>query len=112
LNLGKSEEEAEQVAMAALEKVRMEGFGDRVTYRMSFGEKKLVALAAVLAMEPRVLLLDEPMAGLDEDHAQGLVDILRDLPQAMILVSHDPRLLDAVATRRVRLTEGRIAEMP
>jgi len=112
LNLGKSVEEAKRAAAAALEKVGLSGFDERVTYRMSFGEKKLAALAAVLAMEPKVLLFDEPMAGLDEDHAEGLIEILRELPQAMMLVSHDPRLLDAVATRRVKLHEGRIAEMP
>ena len=55
------------------------GFEDRVTYKLSGGEKKLVSLATVLAMQPRVLLLDEPTAGLDEKTKDRLIHILQDL---------------------------------
>ena len=73
---------------------------------MSGGEKRLVTLAAVLAMEPRVLLLDEPTNALDEEHEERLVEILLGLPQAMILISHDPLFRRSFGTRTLQLTEG------
>jgi len=86
----------------------LNGFGDRVTHRLSGGEKRLVALAAVLAMRPEVLFLDEPTNGLDEATEQRLVDYLAELNQAMIFVSHDRRLVGRLATRAVLLQGGRL----
>ena len=108
LNLGKSREEAAAIVADALGRLGLTGYEDRITYKLSGGEKRLVSLAAVLAMEPGVLLLDEPAGGLDEDHEARLLAILADLPQAMILVSHDRDFLRATTTRRVRLGDGRI----
>ena len=108
LNLGKSREEAAAIVADALGRLGLTGYEDRITYKLSGGEKRLVSLAAVLAMEPDVLLLDEPAGGLDEDHEARLLAILADLPQAMILVSHDRDFLRATATRQARLGDGRI----
>lgn len=109
LNLGKSRAEARAIVAATLARVGLAGFEDRITHRLSGGQKRLVSLAAVLAMEPDVLLLDEPSNALDEDARGRLVDILAGLPQAMVLISHDADLVERLATRRVRLEGGRLA---
>jgi cobalt/nickel transport system ATP-binding protein len=96
LNLGKSQGEAREIAMATLESLELAGFEDRITHKLSGGEKRLVSLAAVLAMEPDVLLFDEPTTGLDEATEERLVDILKGLDVSYILVSHDIDFLKEV----------------
>jgi cobalt/nickel transport system ATP-binding protein len=98
LNLGLDADAARHRARDALETVGLpDGFGRRITYRLSGGEKRLVALAGVLAMEPDALLLDEPTAGLDEGHRARLLGVLHNLPQAMLIVSHDAEFLSQLA---------------
>lgn len=89
LNLGKSREEAMAIAQRTLNSLGLAGFEDRITYKLSGGEKRLVSLATVLAMEPEVLLLDEPTTGLDEKTEERLVEILHGLDLSYILVSHN-----------------------
>jgi cobalt/nickel transport system ATP-binding protein len=84
------------------------GFGARITYRLSAGEQRLVALATVLAMHPRVLLLDEPTTGLDRASQARLLEHLAGLRQAMVIVSHDLSVLERLATRAVKLAQGRL----
>jgi cobalt/nickel transport system ATP-binding protein len=81
-------------------------FRDRITHKLSGGEKRLVSLACVLAMDPDVLLLDEPSNALDEETTARMVEILRDLSQAMVIVSHDAHFRRKVATRALRLDKG------
>lgn len=107
LNLGLSPDEARKTAVETLCLVGLAGFEDRVTYRLSGGEKRLVALASVLAMNPEVLLLDEPGNGLDDTSRARVMDLLCCLPQTLLIASHERDLLDRVATRIVRLAEGR-----
>ena len=106
LNLGKRNGEARRLATETLNQVGLAGYEDRITYRLSGGEKRLVALATVLAMEPDVLLLDEPLAGLDDEHEARITEILLGLPQAMLIVSHDRAFLDRVAHRTHVLRNG------
>ncbi len=108
LNLGKSQTEAEKIATDTLDGLGMSGFESRVTYQLSGGEKRMITLASVLAMEPEVLLLDEPSNALDTSARRRLIDTLLTLPQAMIIVSHDAPLLAELATRRTRLENGKI----
>jgi cobalt/nickel transport system ATP-binding protein len=81
----------------------LEHLEQSVTYRLSAGQKRMVALATVLAMKPRILLLDEPTTGLDEKYSARLLDVLLKLPQEMLIVSHDDEFLSAVTTRVVTL---------
>jgi cobalt/nickel transport system ATP-binding protein len=108
LNLGKSIDDARRAAHDALARVGLVGMEDRITYKLSGGEKRLVALATVLAMEPDVLLLDEPTASLDIASVDRIAETLTGLRQSMIVVSHEADFLSRIATRRVELMRGRI----
>ncbi len=108
LNLGRTRPEVKEVVAGSLEMLGLTGYEDRVTYQLSGGEKRLVALATVLAMEPDVLLLDEPTAGLDEAVQERLADLLAGLPQSMLIVSHDRAFLRQIATRTMHLHDGHL----
>jgi cobalt/nickel transport system ATP-binding protein len=110
LNLGRSKEQAESLARKTLASLGMVGYEDRVAHQLSGGEKRLVALASVLAMEPQVLLLDEPTNALDSRAQKRLLDVLMTLPQAMIIISHDDEFLADIATRYIRLDAARFSE--
>lgn len=99
LNLGRSPEEARRTASATLDMVGLPGMEERITYRLSGGEKRLVALATVLAMTPDVLLLDEPTNGLDDSSTVRITRVLAGLPQAMIVVSHQRDFLAGLVHR-------------
>ncbi len=96
LNLGLSAAEAAEQARATLRRLGLAGFEQRLTHHLSGGERRLVALATVLAMEPEALLLDEPTNDLDQEARQRLIDILCDLPTARMVISHDWDFLSRV----------------
>lgn len=96
LNFGAGREEARRIAMETLDSLGLAGYAPRVTYKLSGGEKRIIALATVLAMRPRVLLLDEPTSGLDADTEERLATILEGLPQEIILISHNRPFLDRI----------------
>ncbi|MBK8175069.1 MAG: ABC transporter ATP-binding protein [Rhodospirillales bacterium] len=108
LNLGKTRKQAVGIAERVLLALGLEGYGARITHKLSGGEKRLVSLAAVLAMEPDALLLDEPSNGLDTAAHARLIHHLAALPQALVLVSHDERLIEALATRTLLLRDGEL----
>ncbi len=108
LNLGKSHKETRHITQEVLSKLGLEGYETRITHHLSGGEKRLVALASVLAMTPAVLLLDEPTAGLDESAEQRLVEVLNQLPQAKLIVSHDDAFLKAVTDKSLTLARGQL----
>ena len=89
LNLGCTQDEARERAASTLERLGLAGFENRLTHRLSGGEKKLVSLATVLVMEPEALLLDEPTNGLDPEARQRIIGVLKTLPTARIIISHD-----------------------
>jgi cobalt/nickel transport system ATP-binding protein len=111
LNQGKTADEAKEISLGILDCLGMEGFENRVTHQLSGGEKRMVTLASVLAMEPEVLLLDEPSNALDKEARLRLIEVLQTLPQAMIIISHEPSFLDALVTRRTRLQGGKILDV-
>lgn len=108
LNLGLSAAEAGEQARATLQRLGLSDFEQRLTHHLSGGEKKLVALATVLAMDPEALLLDEPTNDLDQDARQRLIDILCDLPTARLVISHDWDFLSRVCGEYRTIREGHL----
>jgi energy-coupling factor transporter ATP-binding protein EcfA2 len=109
LNAGMDGRAAEQRAIAALERTGMADAIGRAPYHLSAGEKKRVAIAGILAMEPEILILDEPTTYLDPPGHTSLVEFLRSLPQAKLIVTHDTGFAETLARRACFFERGRIA---
>ena len=108
LNLGKSKSEAVEIACQTLNSLGLAGFEDRITFKLSGGEKRLVSLATVLAMEPEVLLLDEPITGLDRTTKAKLTEILANIGLSYVLISHDFDFLAETADAIYTMEDGKI----
>ncbi len=108
LNLGASKQQALETAQGNLERLGIADLGQAVTHRLSGGQKRLVALASVLAMSPEVLLLDEPTAGLDAEVKEKLVSVLNNLDTSYIVISHEFDFINAVTDRVFSMDNGRI----
>jgi cobalt/nickel transport system ATP-binding protein len=92
----------------ALEAVHMQGYERRNPFHLSGGEKKRIAIATVLSMQPQVLVFDEPTAGLDPRARRELIDLLQELPQTMLIATHDLAMVAQLTTRTVVLNAGQI----
>lgn len=112
LNLGKTPEEARIIVRETLRRLEIEEFEERFTHKLSGGEKRIVSMATVMAMEPEFLLLDEPTAGLDEETTDRLVKILVESGLSYALISHDMDFIQRTTNRVLRLTEGRLVAAP
>ena len=112
LNLGKGREETLAIVEDVLARLGLEGFEERLTYKLSGGEKRLVSLATVLAMQPEVLILDEPTSGLDEGTVERLVHMLRTSDLTYLLASHNNDLLARTTDVVYRLAQGTIVRTP
>ena len=108
-NLGASADEAEAQAMAALSAVGMQDFADRAPHHLSFGRRRRVALASVLSMRPKVLVLDEPSSNLDPASRRELAEILRSLDITLVMVTHDLPFALELCERSLILSGGVIA---
>ena len=108
LNQGLSTEDARNIAVETLESLGLKGFENRVTHRLSGGEKRLVSLATILAMRPEVLLLDEPTTGLDTETTERLISILKALDLAYILISHNMDFLLETTENVFAMVHGEI----
>ncbi|WP_346914150.1 ABC transporter ATP-binding protein [uncultured Roseibium sp.] len=109
LNIGCSEAEATDRALEVLEGLGIAHLADRVSHKLSGGEKRLVCLAGLFAMRPDVLLLDEPTNGVDDENGRRLRAALNGFAGAMILVSHDSAFVAGLATRAMILKGGSLA---
>jgi len=109
LNLGWNRQEAERKCRAALTRVGVsEILLDRPPFHLSTGEKRRVALAGVLVMEPEILLLDEPTTSLDPPGQRALLELLRTVPQPKLIATHDVHFAAALSDRAIFLNGGRL----
>lgn len=109
LHMGLSEGEVRARVAQALQAVGIADFAERISHHLSIGEKKRVAIATVLSMDPRILVLDEPSAGLDPRGRRHLIGLLGSLAQQTMLIStHDMRLAAELCTHALVLDGGRI----
>ena len=108
-NLGLPPDEVERRVTDALQRVQATHLRHRAPHHLSAGEKRRCALAAVLALHPRILALDEPTTHLDPRARRGLVALLKSLPTTLILVTHDMALAWDLCDRVLVLHKGRPA---
>lgn len=113
LNLGYSEDEVRAAVTRALEWVGMAGYESRSPHHLSVGEKKRIAIATVLSMNPEILVIDEPTSSLDPRGKWSLIELLKKLPATRIIATHDLPLVAALCQRVVVLDSGRmVADAP
>ncbi len=100
-----------EIAMEWLEKLGLEEYAERSPLELSSGEMKRAALAGILAREPEVILMDEPLNNLDRESSMKLLDILSTLEQTMVIATHRRLLAERCATHVAFMKEGRIEEV-
>ncbi len=109
LNLGVPEGELDPKVMRALETVGMPHLKSRPPYRLSQGEKRAAAIAGVLAMEPDILVMDEPTAGLDPKSRRRLIGLLKTFSHTKVIATHDLDFALEVCARTIVLHQGAVA---
>ncbi|MBW1709672.1 MAG: ABC transporter ATP-binding protein [Deltaproteobacteria bacterium] len=110
LNLGVPKSEVRKLVKDTLGQLELDGFENRVTYKLSGGEKRLVSLATVLAMKPEMLLMDEPTTGLDDKTMERLVHLLLKSNLPYLIISHDNEFLKQTTNRIYRMNKGTILD--
>lgn len=108
LNLGHPRDLIGEKVKESLNKVGMSGFEERFPHHLSFGEKKRISIATVLAMEVEILLLDEPSSNLDPKARRQLINLLNNLKITKIIAAHDLKLVLEICKRVILLDEGKI----
>lgn len=109
LNYGLSREEAQARADAALARLGLTELKHRYNHRISGGEKRMAAIATILAMEPAAILMDEPTSALDPCNRRIVINTIRSLPQTKLITSHDLDMILDTCERVILLSDGRIA---
>lgn len=116
INMGLDEDEVDRRVRSALATVGLTGFEDRVPHHLSYGQKKRATLAAVLSMEPRILVLDEPTANLDPRNRASLIELINDLNRdkgiTTIVAMHDVNAVSQLADRIYVLNKRMVADGP
>lgn len=107
-NQGRSKDEVEELVFSSLRQVGGEHLINRPPYKLSGGEKRLVTLATVLSMEPKVIVLDEPTTGLDPKARRKLIQLLKLLPQTQIIATHDMDMALEICHRVFVMHEGKV----
>lgn len=107
-NYGFDEKEAKERTDAALAMVHMEGFGNRRIYELSGGEKKLISIATILALSPKIILMDEPTVALDPKNRKNFMGILKELGGLKIIATHDLDMVEQCCDRVILLDHGTI----
>src|SRR5210317_1611047 len=107
-NFGYSEQASLENAIEALKMVGMDEYQEKAPHHLSFGQKRKVAIASVLASKPELLVLDEPSSNLDPASRRELVEILKNLDISLILVTHDIPMALEICKRSIILNSGKI----
>ena len=108
INMRYSETEVRKSVTRALDWVGMAGYEQRSPHHLSIGEKKRIAIATVLSMNPEILVIDEPTSNLDPRSKWSLIGLLKRLPITKIVAAHDLELVRALCPRTVVLDQGQI----
>lgn len=109
VNYGMRKDEAEKKAISVLEGLNISALKNRHNHKLSGGEKRMAAIATVLAMEPKVLLMDEPTSTLDPYNRRLVINTVNSLSRTKIITSHDLDMILDTCSRVILLSEGRIA---
>ena len=109
LNYGLSREEAEARVDAVLEKLGLTELKYRHNHKISGGEKRMAAIATILAMEPEAVLMDEPTSALDPCNRRVVINTIRELKQTKLITSHDLDMILDTCERVILLSGGRVA---
>ena len=109
LNYGLSRPEAERRADAVMDRLGIAALKHRHNHRLSGGEKRMAAIATVLAMEPSAVLMDEPTSALDPRNRRMVIDVIRAMPQTKLIASHDLDMILDTCTRVLLLSGGGLA---
>ncbi len=108
LNMGYAEVEVRQLVSRTLSWVGMAGYEKRSPHHLSVGEKKRIAIATVLAMNPEILVIDEPTANLDPGSKWSLIELLGRLEMTKVIATHDLELVKALCPRTVIFDHGEV----
>jgi cobalt/nickel transport system ATP-binding protein len=108
---GEDKDEALKKADDILQRLHISHLKDRVIYDLSGGEQKIVALAGLLILEPKIILLDEPTNALDEESEKKVVDILNSIKKSMIIVSHHKSFIDSLTSTIYRLENNVLSQI-
>lgn len=109
VNYGMQKAEAVKKAEEALASLHIEYLKDRYNHRISGGEKRMAAIATILTMDPKVMLMDEPSSSLDPRNRRSLIRVLKAIPVTKLIAAHDLDLILDTCTRVLLLSGGRIA---
>ena len=109
LNYGMSREDAEKVVDEVLERLGLQYLKHKYNHRISGGEKRMAAIATILAMRPEAVLMDEPTSALDPCNRRIVIDTIRDMGQTRIITSHDLDMILDTCDRVILISDGRIA---
>ena len=109
LNYGMSREEAEAKVDQILGRMGLGFLKNRYNHKISGGEKRMAAIATVLAMDPEAILMDEPTSALDPYNRRIVINMIRELPQTKIITSHDLDMIMDTCSRVILIADGRVA---
>ena len=108
-NYGLSKEDADRKVDAVLEQLGLQALKHRHNHKISGGEKRMAAIATILAMEPEMILMDEPSTALDPVNRRTVINTINRLPQTKLIASHDLDMILDTCQRVILLSHGKIA---
>lgn len=108
LNYGMSKDEANERVDAVLEQLNLSKLKNKYNHKISGGEKRMAAIATVLAMDPEVIIMDEPSVSLDPYNRRSVINVIRSLPQTKIIASHDLDMIMETCKRVILIADGHV----